>query len=328
MSLPLISVIMPVYNGAADLEKAIQSILAQSFTDFEVVAINDGSKDESRGLLDQVSDSRVRVIHQDNIGLAATLNKGISLARGEFIARQDQDDLSHPDRFALQLDYMRQNADCTLLGTAAEIWEGDEQSERTHDHPTRHPVLAFDLLFNNPFVHSSVMMRRDAVMEIGGYTTDPARQPPEDYELWSRMARTGRVANLPERLLVYREIPQSMSRSGPNPFLDRLVTISAENLALASGRQVGDIHVENVAAYTHSALHRLSPTIDITAMTKIIADAAQSIGRDDPEVRSKADERSRILRYQWMMHQTGSQWARPLLQRVRRLVKRLSNLVR
>jgi cellulose synthase/poly-beta-1,6-N-acetylglucosamine synthase-like glycosyltransferase len=328
MSLPLISVIMPVYNGAADLEKAMQSILAQSVTDFEVVAINDGSKDDSCRLLNQVSDPRVRVIHQDNMGLAATLNKGISLARGEFIARQDQDDLSHPDRFARQLAYMRQNTDCTLLGTAAEIWVGDVPSDRTHDHPTRHAVLAFDLLFNNPFVHSSVMMKRDAVVAVGGYTTDPARQPPEDYELWSRMARKGRVANLPERLLVYREMPQSMSRSGPNPFLDRLVTISAENLSLASGRQIGDIHVENLAAYTHSALHRLSQTTDMTIMTKIIADAAQSIGSDDPEVRSRADERSRILRYQWMIHQTGSQWARPFLQRVRRLVRRLPNLVR
>ena len=328
MSLPLISVILPVYNGAADLEKSIGSVLAQTVTDFEVVAINDGSKDESGRLLNQVSDPRVRVIHQDNMGLAATLNKGISVARGEFIARQDQDDLSHPDRFARQLDYMRQNTGCTLLGTAAEIWVGDAPSDRTHDHPTRHAVLAFDLLFNNPFVHSSVMMRRDAVMAVGGYTTDPARQPPEDYELWSRMAREGGVANLPERLLVYREVPHSMSRTGPNPFLDRLVTISAENLALASGRQIGDIHVENLAAYTHSALHRLSENTDITVMMKIIADAAQSIASDDPEVKSRAEERSRILRYQWMIHQTGSQWARPLLQRVRRLVRRLPNLVR
>lgn len=328
MSLPLISVIMPVYNGAADLEKAMQSVLAQSFTDFEVVAINDGSKDLSGELLDRFGDARVRVIHQENMGLAATLNKGISLARGKFIARQDQDDFSHPDRFARQLDYMGQNPDCILLGTAAEIWVGNQPSERTHDHPTRHEVLAFDLLFNNPFVHSSVMMRRDAVIAIGGYTTDPARQPPEDYELWSRMARQGRVANLPEQLLVYREVPQSMSRTSPNPFLDRLVTISAENLALASGRQIGDIHAENLAAYTHSALHRLSQNPDITAMMKIIADSAQAIGRDDPEVHSKAAERSSILRYQWMMHQTGSQWARPLLQRVRRFVRRLPNFVR
>jgi cellulose synthase/poly-beta-1,6-N-acetylglucosamine synthase-like glycosyltransferase len=328
MSVPQISVIMPIYNGAADLEKALQSVLSQGFTDFEVLAINDGSKDESGRLLDRVNDPRVRVIHQDNMGLAATLNKGMSLARGEFIARQDQDDLSHPERFARQLDYMRHHADCILLGTAAEIWVGDEPTDRTHDHPTRHEVLAFDLLFNNPFVHSSVMMRRDAVLSVGGYTTDPSRQPPEDYELWSRMARKGRIANLEDRLLVYREVPQSMSRTGPNPFLDRLVTISAENLALASGRSVGDIHAENLAAYTHSALHRLSQKTDITAMAAVIADAAKSIGADDPEVQAKAAERSNIIRYQWMMHQTGSEWAKPLLQRARRVVRRLANLVR
>lgn len=328
MSAPQISVIMPIYNGAGDLERALQSVLAQSFTDFEVLAINDGSKDETGTLLDRVNDPRVRVIHQDNMGLAATLNKGLALARGEFIARQDHDDISHPERFARQLFYLRHNVECVLLGTAAEIWNGDIPTQRTHDHPTRHELLVFDLLFNNPFVHSSVMMRRDAVLSIGGYTTDPSRQPPEDYELWSRMARLGKVANLADRLLVYREVPTSISRTGINPFQDRLVRISAENLALASGRQIGDIHVENLAAFTHSAFYRLSHRPDIAAMTAVIADAAKSIGANDPEVQSRVIERSNIIRYQWMMQQTGSEWAKPFLQRARRLVRRLATLVR
>lgn len=328
MSVPQISVIMPIYNGAADLEKALHSVLSQSFTDFEVLAINDGSTDGSRILLDRVKDSRVRVIHQENMGLAGTLNKGLSLARGDLIARQDQDDFSRPDRFLRQVEYLRCHSECILLGTAAEIWSGNKPTSRTHDHPTRHEVLAFDLLFNNPFVHSSVMMRRDAVLSCGGYTTDPNRQPPEDYELWSRMARMGRIANLEERLLIYREVPDSMSRTGPNPFLDRLVTISAENLALASGRPLGDIHAINLAAYTHSALHRLSDETDITAMSAIINDAARSVGGGDPEVQLRASERSKIVRYQWMLHQAGSDWARPLFQRVRSATKRLVNLVR
>jgi glycosyltransferase involved in cell wall biosynthesis len=235
MNTPLVSVLMPVYNGAADLRRALDTVLGQTFRDFEVIAINDGSKDESAALLDAVDDPRVRVIHQDNMGLAATLNRGLAMARGGLIARQDQDDLSHPERFAKQVAYLNAHPDCILLGTAAEIWVGDEPTERSHDHPTEHALLAFDLLFNNPFVHSSVMMRRDSVLGIGGYTTDKSRQPPEDYELWSRLARKGRVANLPERLLVHREVPQSMSRTGPNPFLDRLVSLSAENLAFANG---------------------------------------------------------------------------------------------
>ena len=168
----------------------------------------------------------------------------------------------------------------------------------------------------------------DAVAMIGGYTTDPSRQPPEDYELWSRMVRKGRIANLEERLLIYREVPQSMSRTGPNPFLDRLVTISAENLALASGRRIGDIHAANVAAYTHSAWHRLEGKTDIKAMTTIILEAAKALGGGDEEVESRAAERARILRYQWMMHRSGSQWMKPLLRHPRRFAQRLSRIFR
>lgn len=323
MKTPLVSVIMPIYNGAADLQKALDSILSQTFSDFEVIAINDGSKDDSAALLNAVDDPRVRVVHQDNMGLAATLNRGLSMAQGALVARQDQDDLSHPERLAQQVSYLLSNPDCILLGTAAEIWVGDEPTERTHDHPTEHALLAFDLLFNNPFVHSSVMMRRDAVLAIGGYTTDKARQPPEDYELWSRLARYGRVANLAERLLVYREVPQSMSRAGPNPFLDRLVTLSAENLGFANGLVQPDTAMLDVAALTHSAFHRLSRRPDIHAMTQAVNGAAQRIAAADPAVQARAAERVRILQYQHMMHRTRSKWALPILRKIRALGQRL-----
>ena len=323
MNNPLVSVLMPIYNGAADLRKALDSVLSQTFGDFEVIAINDGSKDDSAALLNAVDDPRVRVIHQDNMGLAATLNRGLSMARGALIARQDQDDLSHPERFARQVSFLQSNPECVLLGTAAEIWIGDERTDRAHDHPTEHALLVFDLLFNNPFVHSSVMMRRDAVLALGGYTTDKDRQPPEDYELWSRLARHGRVANLPERLVVYREVPQSMSRVGPNPFLDRLVTLSAENLGFSNGLDQPDSVMQDVAAVTHSAVHRLSRRPNIRAMTQAVNGAARRIAADDPAVQARAAERVRILQYQWMMRQTGAEWVRPILRKIRNLGRRL-----
>jgi len=323
MNTPLVSVLMPVYNGAADLRRALDTVLGQTFRDFEVIAINDGSKDESAALLDAVDDPRVRVIHQDNMGLAATLNRGLTMARGRLIARQDQDDLSHPERFSKQVAYLNARADCILLGTAAEIWVGDEPTERSHDHPIEHALLAFDLLFNNPFVHSSVMMRRDAVLGIGGYTTDKSRQPPEDYELWSRLARKGRVANLPERLLVYREVPQSMSRTGPNPFLDRLVSLSAENLAFANGLTQPIPTMVDVAAFTHSAFHRLSKRPDVLAMIEVVRAAGQTIGEGDPRIMARVTERVKILQYQWMMHRTRTRWARPILRGIRALGRRL-----
>lgn len=323
MNTPQVSVLMPVYNGSADLRKALDSVLSQTFGDFEVIAINDGSKDDSAALLNAVDDPRVRVIHQDNMGLAATLNRGLSMARGALIARQDQDDLSHPERFARQVSFLQSNPECVLLGTAAEIWIGDEPTDRAHDHPTEHALLVFDLLFNNPFVHSSVMMRRDAVLALGGYTTDKDRQPPEDYELWSRLARHGRVANLPERLVVYREVPQSMSRVGPNPFLDRLVTLSAENLGFSNGLDQPDSVMQDVAALTHSAFHRLSRRPNIRAMTQAVNGAARRIAADDPAVQARAAERVRILQYQWMMRQTSAGWVRPILRKIRNLGRRL-----
>lgn len=313
---------MPIYNGAADLVKALDSVLSQTFEDFEVIAINDGSKDDSAALLNAVVAPRVRVIHQDNMGLAATLNRGLSLARGALVARQDQDDLSHPERLARQVSYLQSNPDCILLGTAAQIWVGDEPTERAHDHPTEHSLLAFELLFNNPFVHSSVMMRRDVVLGIGGYATEKARQPPEDYELWSRIARQGRVANLAERLVVYREVAQSMSRVGSNPFLDHLVTISAENLAFAHGQVQPDSVMLDVAALTHSAFHRLSRRPHIRAMTHAVENAARWVARDDPAVQARAADRVRILQYQWMMHRARSEWARPILRKFRNLGRR------
>lgn len=323
MTSPLVSVVMPIYNGAADLQRSLDTVLSQSFTDFEVIAINDGSKDDSASLLNAVKDPRVRVIHQDNQGLAATLNRGLGLSRGKLIARQDQDDLSHLERFGKQWTYLNDHPDCVLLGTAAEIWVGDDPSGRAHDHPIEHELLAFDLLFNNPFVHSSIMMPKNAVLEVGGYTTDKSRQPPEDYELWSRLARKGRVANLPERLLVYREVPQSMSRTGPNPFLDRLVSLSAENLAYANGLTQPNNTMVDAAALTHSAFHRLSKRPNIIAMAEVVRIAGRGIDADDPRIAARVNDRIKTLQYQWMMRQSGAQWARKLFNGLRMLKKRL-----
>jgi len=284
---PLVSVVLPVRNGAADLPRAVASILQQTFTDFELIAINNGSTDGTAEILDRVSDPRVRVVYQENIGLAAALNRGIALARGRYVARQDHDDLAMPTRLARQVEFMEAHPRCALLGTRAEIRTGDRPASRFHDHPADDAALRFELLFDNPFVHSSVMLRKSAVEAAGGYTTDPLRQPPEDYELWSRLARCWEVANLPERLTVYRETRGSLSRATHNPFRDKLVLISSENLAAAVGEGVpGALH-RDIAALTHGAFVLLSRAPDIDAMCRTIGEAgarihARAIGSDVP----------------------------------------------
>lgn len=277
-SAPTVSVVLSVKNGSRDLPQAVGTILTQSFADFELIAINNGSTDQTRAFLDGISDPRVRVYHQEDAGLAGALNRGIALARGRYIARQDHDDLADPSRIAKQVEFLNTHPHHGLVGTRAEIWVGDTPSGRFHDHPTEDQLLKFDLLFNNPFVHSSVMMRKSALERVGLYTTDPARQPPEDYELWSRISRHYRVANLAERLTVYREVPASMSRVGAQPFLQKLVTISSENLAYASGAAAPQqIHID-IAALVHGAEDGVSLKPDVKQMCTVLQEAGSRIG--------------------------------------------------
>jgi cellulose synthase/poly-beta-1,6-N-acetylglucosamine synthase-like glycosyltransferase len=274
---PLVSVVLSVHNGAADLPKAVDTILAQTFSNFELIAINNGSTDGTAAVLDGIRDTRVRVFHQDNIGFPGALNRGIALARGRYIGRQDHDDWAKPTRLERQVKFLDANPDCALVGTRAEIWVGDEKTQRVHDHPTDNAALQFELLFDNPFVHSSMMLRKSALDTVGGYSIDRARQPPEDYELWSRIARRYKVANLPERLTIYREVPKSLSRTGPNPFQEKLVLISAENLAHAVGdARPTELH-RDIAALIHRAFHAVSVDPDIERLCAIVADAGDRI---------------------------------------------------
>ena len=275
MSQPEVAVLMAVYNGADHIQTAINSILAQSYTNFEFIIINDGSTDQTAEILNNIYDSRVRTIHQDNIGLAASLNRGISLTNCKYVARQDHDDISDTRRLEKQVKYLNKNPSCSLLGTRAYILRDNRIITHAHDHPALSNVLKYELLFNNPFVHSSVMFRNKCVKDLGGYTVSPSRQPPEDYELWSRIAKAHDVANLPERLMIYRETPGSISRQGDNPFLEKIVTFSAENIAYAVGLEKPDIHCINIAAFTHGALHRLVEPIDLEMMKSTLATASK-----------------------------------------------------
>jgi cellulose synthase/poly-beta-1,6-N-acetylglucosamine synthase-like glycosyltransferase len=322
---PAVSVVLSVRNGGSDLPLALDTILKQTFADFELIAINNGSVDGTAAYLDGVADPRVRVFHQADAGLAGALNGGISLARGRYIARQDHDDLADPTRLAKQVAFLDAHPDYALVGTRAEIWIGDTPTNRFHDHPAENEVLQFDLLFNNPFVHSSVMIRKSALDRVGGYTTDTARQPPEDYELWSRIARHYRVANLAERLTVYREVPSSMSRAGARPFLEKLVTISAENLAHASGVTAPQQIHRDIAALVHQAGTGISQKLDATAMCAVVAEAGRRIGggKPNPELAQRIALAQTLIWRRLAMRRPAYGWvwrtARTIRGRFRRL---------
>ena len=293
---PAVSVILPIYNGAAHLAEAIDSVLAQSFGDFELIAIDDGSADGSAAIAREAADARVRLVVQQNRGLAATLNRGLELARGRYVARQDHDDIALPGRLARQVAYLDQHPDVAMVGTWAAILGASPDQERYHRHPCDAASLRFALLFDNPFVHSSVMARTAVLREAGGYTTDPARQPPEDYELWSRVARDHDTANIPEVLQCYREVQGSMSRTGDDPFSRHVVLVSQENIAWALGGRATPREVSDLAEVLHGVPGRTSLSTPLPRLLTLIRDLARWAAPGSPQLqRQLASGVTRIL---------------------------------
>lgn len=281
-AVPRVSVILPVYNGAEYLREAVDSILTQTYPDFELIAMNDGSSDGTAAILDAVRDPRVRVIHQENLGLALTLNKGIGLARGEFIARQDADDISRPERLARQVEYLDAHPACGLLGTWSVIQEDRTPTSRQHKHPCSNGELQFRLLFDSFFVHSSVMIRRTALDRAGLYPTDPERNPPEDFDLWLRIAQEHELANLPEPLLVYREVPGSISRTRADVLDRRAIAIAAENVERLVGPGWSETDRKDLVAVQRQSKNALSPNPRWESLAKLLLESRRCLAQKWP----------------------------------------------
>lgn len=208
---PKISVVMSVYNGAAYVGDAIDSVLNQTYEDFEFIIINDGSTDKTSDIIDSYTDPRIRKYPQKNKGLVPSLNRGLSLAKGEFIARHDADDISHPDRFALQVKYLEDHPRASVVGSSIEVMNSSGKITHHHRVLANNQELKQELLVRSPFAHGSVMMRSSALSIVGEYNAD--FWPAEDYELWIRLATTGTFYNIDECLYVYREHAESISSS-------------------------------------------------------------------------------------------------------------------
>ncbi|HEX8616787.1 MAG TPA: glycosyltransferase family 2 protein, partial [Thermoanaerobaculia bacterium] len=166
MSVPAVSIVMSLYNEAPFVEEAVASILSQTFSDFELLVIDDGSTDGGADVVARIADPRIRLIRQQNQGLAGALNTGIRAARAEWIARHDADDLSEPGRLAAQFEAVTRRPDLVLLGTNAVMMDEEGEPLTTTAHPTDDPTIRailFDRHLGNPFIHGSMMMRRAAL---------------------------------------------------------------------------------------------------------------------------------------------------------------------
>lgn len=210
---PLVSVVMSVYNGEKYLREAIDSILSQTFTDFEFIIINDGSTDDTLKIIKSYKDPRIVLISRKNLGLVASLNEGINLASGKYIARQDADDVSLPQRLSKQVEYLKLHEKCAVVGSR--IQEIDDVGVPHYrvvlSNELPNDSLELSLFFCNPLAHGTVLMRTDIVRAVGGYKTE--HWPAEDYELWGRMSKVGRLAVLDEVLYLYRFNSEGISLS-------------------------------------------------------------------------------------------------------------------
>lgn len=200
---------MPVHNGARFLREAIDSVLAQTFRDLELLVVDDDSSDDSVAIARQYADARVRVLSgHGRHGLAGTLNVGLNAAAGRYVARLDQDDVAHLDRIDKQVAFLNRRPDVALVGSLARLVDEAARDIGTVRRPLSPAGIRWYSLVENPLIHSSVMFRLDVARGLGGY--DATLAYAEDFDLWSRILERHAVENLDDYLVSYRRWPSSM----------------------------------------------------------------------------------------------------------------------
>jgi len=227
-----LSVIMSVYNNASTLQQAINSILKQTFKDFQFIIVNDASTDQSEEILNQLSkqDKRIKLINnRAQLGLTKSLNKALKSVKTKYIARMDGDDIALPKRFEKQIKYLNEHPQIGLLGTAAYLINNQGKQIGLKRYSSDNKVLKKKLLHYCPFIHSTWMLRRSVLLEAGEYNQNfPYAQ---DYELILRIASKFSTANLPEPLLKYR-VDSSAAISLKNLKQQEWLALKARFLAL------------------------------------------------------------------------------------------------
>ena len=231
ISAPRVSVVIGTYNGERFLRPAIQSILNQTFRDFELIAIDDCSTDGTLQILREFKDDRMRIVcNERNLGIAGTFNNGIAAARGEYVALQDHDDISLPTRLECQVAYLDKHAQVGMVGSSCKVM--DEAGTLVPHWPVEYDdaKLRWSLLWRCPFFHTTVMVRRRAIEEAGGYSSDPKYRFAEDYDLMSRVALRRSVANIPQLLGCWRMHSMSASHLNVSQQAAAVSSISQRNI--------------------------------------------------------------------------------------------------
>jgi glycosyltransferase involved in cell wall biosynthesis len=247
---PRVSVLLPVYNGAAFIVEAVTSILTQTYRDFELLVLDDGSTDNTRELLAPfaATDSRLQVLAEPRRGLVGSLNHGISIARGTLIARMDADDAALPHRFAAQVAHLDSNPDCVAVGTSILKVDGvgrvNSKSAAKWQQPTFDPLAFPPRIGGIP--HPTAMIRSSALAEAGGYR--PYFYNAEDRDLWARLWMIGRIDQLPAVGLRYRVHGGSVTRQKRGEQLLSHMLVDMAAVARALGRDDKAILAQSLAS--------------------------------------------------------------------------------
>jgi glycosyltransferase involved in cell wall biosynthesis len=218
-----VSILCPTLNAASYLRSALESLIRQSFTDFEVLLLDGGSEDQTKEIFDSFRDSRLKWVDcREHRSLAESLNFGITQARGDFLVRQDADDISISDRIEKQLWFLKQNPNVALVGSNTQTISLTDAIVSEPWWSLRHVPLNWDLLWGNQLIHSSVMIRKKVLDDL---QLKYEKVSSEDYRLWCRLAEHSALARLPEVLVYYRVTDGGLfNRTRPRSFADALVS--------------------------------------------------------------------------------------------------------
>jgi len=264
---PLISVIMPVFNAGLYLRTAIESILNQTFSDFEFFIIDDASTDNSVEIIQSFSDKRIKLIVKPvNSGYTKSLNHVLQLTKGKYIARMDADDISYPQRFERQILFLENNPNIIVCGTWIKLIPANEVIK----HPQDNDGIKLLMLDQNPVAHPSVMLRREFLVE-NQLQYDSLMEPAEDYDLWVKIISIGEIANVPEVLVDYRIHSSQISSIQSDKQKKRAATIQTKLLQNLIPDLTPEANLFNdITVFESETDHFQTTTLKISFYTRLL----------------------------------------------------------
>ncbi|MBN2570453.1 MAG: glycosyltransferase family 2 protein [Deltaproteobacteria bacterium] len=257
--LPKVSIIMCIYNGGKYVREAVDSILNQTFTDFEFIIINDGSKDKTKEILESYADARIKIHHQENIGLTKSLNRALSFTRGKYIARQDADDVSMPLRIEEQVKCLDSNRDVVLVGTGFVKIDESGAEKLVCMLPENDTMIRWKLLFDNCFCHTSVMVRASTIYNNKLFYDEKIKKA-QDYDLWSRLLCHGKGYNIQKPFVKYRIHNAQISCAQATEQKHYAMIISQKNI-VRLGLQVSAEAIPMLLAWETHCVHDMDDNI-------------------------------------------------------------------